>query len=357
MTVEVVYFPGLYRGMYPGYTDYVKAYVSRDFGPKDREILVKHELAHIYLQHNTRSMDIPDRDPLLWNVALDLEIAYHIYTEEDENILHSPFSALGRYRIITKENCKRFPGCQFAEEFYPLLKKDEWDPTHDGEINEELSKLLEEMLKDLKVDLGGGVNPHDLVQAAKGAIAEYVDNIRAANKLTQAVESFPPPSLASEIDAHIGRAKVEVVKSYRRPSRRESLETGLMRKGRTLKRKAPRVVIYVDRSGSFDASKTAIAERTLKEVLQAYRANVDCDVLYFSDRIFKLDKKQGGGGTNYATVWDNIVKDRAEVAVVITDSDPCPPLPPSDCKVIVYHIGGGNSHFGKMAKAAVFKGQ
>ena len=110
MTVEVVYFPGLYRGRYPGYTDFVKAYVSQDFGPRDREILVKHELAHIYLQHNVRGMEIPDKDFMLWNVALDLEIAYHIYTDEDEAVLQSPFSALGRYQCITKKHCDVFRG-------------------------------------------------------------------------------------------------------------------------------------------------------------------------------------------------------------------------------------------------------
>ena len=81
-------------------------------------------------------------------------------------------------------------------------------------------------------------------------------------------------------------------------------------------------MVYVDRSGSFDASKTALAEKTLKDILQVYRANVDRDVLYFSDRVFKYDSRDIGGGTSYESVWDSIVKDPAEVAVVITDSDP-----------------------------------
>jgi len=361
VAIEIKYFKGFkpIRGLgrVPGYTDFRCVYISSDLGGRDRDIIIKHELAHIYLQHNSRRLAFESTkdkplDGRKWNIAIDLEIAYHIYSEEDNAYLRSPFSALSQYRPYVKDDCNSYPNCMYAEQFYDLIP-DQARNSHDGDFNIDLSSLeeLAEKLKELGLE---EVDLEVIVKEAKEEIESHLSSIHAQQFADQEAVALPRPSLASALDAHLGRSKVTPERSYRRLPRRES-EEGFIRPGRLLKVKAPKVTVYVDRSGSFCAEKTAKAQDALREVLQKYRTQIECDILYFNDGIMNVDPIYGGGGTNYGVVWKQICLDRAEVAVVITDSDPCLNLERADVNVVVIHIGEGSSSFGAATNATVFR--
>lgn len=357
-SVPVVYFDGYSPA--PGYTNYTKVFVSRSLSKPEQDTILKHELAHIYLQHNSRLRDLlveeGEVDLLRWNRACDLEIAKHIYDDHDEAVLTSPINYLGSVGVILKRHTEQWPDCEFAEQYYRALSEESTLFSHDGDVNQELADLLESL-----DEAPGGVQKAvgELVEEAKERIADHLAQEKAAVEAEKALHTPPKPSLASAIDRHLGRAKIDMIKTYRVPNRR-SLESDFIKRGRTPKEKTAKVTVYVDRSGSFDATKTAASEEALKTILRKYRARIDCDVLYFNNSVLTKDPKYGQGGTNYLAVWSNILRDRAEVSVVITDSDPCEPLPVDPREkpptVVVVHIGGGSSQFGRAAKATVVDG-
>jgi hypothetical protein len=134
------------------------------------------------------------------------------------------------------------------------------------------------------------------------------------------VGKIPTPTLAGELDRALGRYRIVRDPSYRRPPR-YAPNGGLLRKGRLLSAKRPRVNIYVDRSGSFTPQKTAEAEYILSTILGKYGASIEKDTLEFSDSVGKEIER--GRGTNYKAVYESVSKDRPAVAVVITDADGC----------------------------------
>lgn len=363
--VPVVYFDGLLPA--PGYTDYVRAYVSRSLPGKDQAVVLKHELAHIYMQHLTRGLAVMPAAVRLrqesqgqafvrkaWNIACDMEIATHIYTDDDNTWLTSTFSMLAPMVPITRASCARFPLCEYAEEFFEelLAQGVVEEQSHDGDAND-----AAETAADGVYNAAVGVDVPAVVADASRRIESALAAAAAHKGLVQAVREPPRPTLASTIDRYLGRAAVTRAPSYRRPPRREREAADIIKPGRVCKPMTPAVTIYVDRSGSFDASKTFAAEEALKSVLLKYRSRITRDVLYFSDTVYTKDSPMyGGGGTNYAAVWDNIVKDRsAALSIVITDSDPCGALamPKVAPEVIVVHIGGGSNSFAAAANAAV----
>ncbi len=131
----------------------------------------------------------------------------------------------------------------------------------------------------------------------------------------------PRPSLGSELEAALSRIGTKRERSYRREARREGVDPSLATKGRALSPSAPRVTAYVDRSGSFNASKTAQSEQALDRAMAKYRGRIRLDSVYFSDEILDHDPGRGVGGTNYQCVIDAINRDRSAVSVIITDND------------------------------------
>lgn len=313
-----------------GYTDYSAVYISSAVVGAQRATLLKHEKGHIWLQHQSRKLaftkTLDKIDHKLWNLAADLEIAKHLYTAKDEEAIGEPRSHLAGG--ITKSHCETYPDATYAEEFYHALLNDDNGKSlasHDGEMN------------DLACEAGGGQDgqaaqdgqaPADISEVVKEALEQAAKDAleqAAAAALAQqqySVSGFTPPkpSLSSLLDRHLGRSKVEPKRSYARPSRRLST-SDLILKGSKCKPMAPKLAVYVDRSGSFCPDKTADSLLALNECLVKYRGRVEFDVVYFADKLMLKDPGRGVGGTNYQPVVDLIAKDRAEVSVIITDAD------------------------------------
>ena len=300
------------------YTDFTAIYLSRYLLDKDLVVTRKHELSHIWLQHNTRGQAVKDLykevDMLILNIAADMEIAKHIYTIEDEEVFSYPRTLLGN--CIKKQDCMKYPDCVYMEDFYAELIKDKENIKN--ELGKILSDIREEDLEQAKVK----IDVSEVVDNAKKELqedAEKTQRDRNLQKLQSRVNQFKiKPSLGSEIDRYLGRYARTTTRSYKRPNRRDS---DFMQKGYAVQLKSPRLVVYQDRSGSFDATKTLSANKELSRLLAKYRGRVKRDVLYFNDDLFEADPINGSGGTNYQVVVDDLLKQKSNLAIIITDND------------------------------------
>jgi len=297
------------------YTDFTAIYLSSYLIGKDLEIARRHELSHIWLQHNTRGGAIKKSygkvNIKILNIAMDMEIAKHIYTVEDEEAFSLPRSLLRDG--ITKKHCMEFPKCIYMEDFYAELIKNQ-------------KKILENIILDVGINelvqAENKINSSEIIDNAKNELKKdkrKFERDKNLQSLQSRIKQFKvKPSLGSEIDRYLGRYARTVTHSYSRPNRRDS---EFIQKGYAVKLRSPRLVVYLDRSGSFDNSKTLSANRELTRLLVKYRGRIKRDILYFNDYLLEVDPINGSGGTNYQVVVDDLVKQRASLAVIITDND------------------------------------
>lgn len=303
----------------PGYTDGKNIYVADNLSRKERDVVIRHEQGHIWLWHFRRrklaEVHFGDKfAPESWVLAQELEIARVLYRPEDERVVTAPRSRLNGGVLADTGNVP--PKLLTVEEIYDWLvanaepaeaacnccrpgQGDEADP-QDGEPYDIPSLVA------------------DAIQAAK----EY-DQAQKSSQLTtdvaKSLASPKPPSLASELDAVL-RTRVVRERSFRRPSRRPS--NGYIVRGAISTPRPPRITVYVDRSGSFDPSKTKLATERLHQILARYGASIRFDTFFFGDnRISQTDPGSGSGNTPYQLVVDQINAEQAEMAIVITDDD------------------------------------
>lgn len=350
MIIEEKGFDGMQPS--PGYTDFRYIFISRSLSALQADIMRKHASCHIWLLHNLRKPK--NADLKLWGIATDVEIALNIYTENDEFIINRPRSLLKD--VITRQNLPDgLPdGLVYAEEIYewlaaqPIAKQLNFPKSHDGDAN----------------DYGGGEDeqeeisnkPQDLISQARDYCEELEraseDKARSATSRQQ-VEEFQKQveeqrkfTLHGALEAELAACfAVRRKTSYRRPKRRENPD--FIQKGVVKIRNRPHIIVYCDRSSSFDENKTRTATERVKDICKKYRANVRVDVLYFNDQIMEDDPLQGEGGTNYGAVRDSIQKHNPEIAVVITDDDPCESLEPVNARVLVIPVGSSRTFFAR----------
>ena len=297
------------------YTDFSAIYLSCSLRGDDYLVAKKHEKAHIWLQHQVRFNNMgPKTDKYLLNIAGDLEIAKHIYNNKDEIIINNIHSLI--HSGITKKDCQKYPNCNYMEEFYQELIK---------EKNKKIKNTLKSI--DALGNIFKGLKKKKLSQKnIKNIIAKAKKNIQKENRgvaITLAQQSiinfkFPKPTLASVMDSMFGRNKIVRMNSYRRLPRRES---DFLKKGIITVPKLPRMTVFVDRSGSFDNSKTIIATEKLNQIIKKYRGKIRNDTLYFNDNLLIKDPQIGSGGTNYQCVIDFISRNLSELVIIITDND------------------------------------
>lgn len=317
------------------YTDFSAIYLSWSLTGDELETARIHELSHIWLQHQIRLEKIENSivkvDRMIWNIATDLEIAKYIYSDSDNFQITKPRSLLSGG--ITTNHLKDFSG-EYAEEFYQELLKNTKNImiSFDASGNDFDKKQEEEKQE--------GNIPEVIEDAIKKSLEEkeISNQQKTKEQLHKAVLDFKPPkpSLASEIDRAFGRNKIVRVSSYRRPSKREG---DFLLKGTVSKKKSARFTLYVDRSGSFDANKTSRATQKLADIIRKYRGKVEQDVIYFNDTLLTKDPLIGGGGTNYQAVVFDIVKNNAELNMVITDDDSCVDFEDIKPKILVIPVG------------------
>lgn len=358
-----------------GWTDFTNVYILRkiDQSPRYREILVKHEYAHIFLHHKYRGRQLLTKlqekdkeagvDFRLWNVACDMEIAQHIYTDQDNNRI-AEFGSPLNGGIVVKDAQELIPDPAYAEDYYDaLIKKSEEEDSKQYKANICISDEYEDE-SESEGESGGAVGPEDALEdVTEEVIEEQIKKLKEAledqktqekvkNQVKKQMEDIlsRPPTLAGEIDRHLGRYRAERVKSYARPPRVES--SNIIRKGRKTKLMSPRVTVIVDRSGSFTPAKTQAATEAMKNALLKYRGRVRFDVLYFGNDVY-TEEPTGSHGTNYQAVYERIMKDASELTVVITDDDSCilPDIEIPKTRVLVVPIGCSTTQFAKAIKA------
>jgi len=170
--------------------------------------------------------------------------------------------------------------------------------------------------------------------ASRQTLQEFQESRMDARKFT----------LYGAIEAELGACYVvSRKKSFRRPARRENPD--FVQKGVAKNRSRPHIVVYCDRSASFDTAKTQEATEKIAHICQKYRANIKVDVLYFNDIILDGDPLMGMGNTNYRAVRDSIAAINPEIAIVITDDDKCEPLASVNSRVLVVPVGTNRTFF------------
>jgi predicted metal-dependent peptidase len=296
----------------PAKTDFVRIFICDDVTPPEYDVLLKHEQAHIWLEHNRRF--VRGMEKQTWDIACELEIARNIYDEDDESIVKAPFSRIkGGY---TAETIKDLPSnIIYAEAVYNWLlenkkeidlyscdcSKDDCEPREQPMDSESVKILVEEAKKEKQKQN----------QKSKSEIA-------AKNALDEIKNR--KPTLVHEIDALL-RHRIERVPSYRRPSRR-SESSDVISKGFIGKPMPPLVEVFLDRSGSFTPEKTQKAQEVLSHVLKRYGASIRQDVWFFGGGKLSENDFQGGD-TPYHLIIAHIEKSNPKIAVVITDGDSC----------------------------------
>lgn len=335
------------------YTDFTGIFLSEVLNSKDEEVARIHELSHIWLQHYTRGISFKEKggiDNNLLNIAMDMEIAIHIYTKEDESVIYSPTSFL--HGGITKKDTLEYKSLYFEDIYYELLKKEQKGKCFDSHIfkdSKKQSKIISDKSKIVSsaIEKSKKDRKERKVKKDKEFAAQKVNQIEKDSKII-----IPKPSMASEIDKVLGRGKIERVDSYRRPNRNQGQ---FLKKGRISKNRTPYIVVYVDRSGSFDSSKTQEATEELNNIIKKYRTKIKRDIIFFNDKLFLEDTGVGNGGTNYQAVIDNIFIDNPAIAIIVTDDDNASNVnvPNIKSKVIIKMVGCNNTDIAKRLRGKV----
>lgn len=336
-------------------TDYSKIYIRDDLTVSEHRTALRREQGRIWMQHNIRMKNIEDRQPDLWALAFELEIAINIFDVDDRLAITDPKSNLSEIPI--PDAWEDFPdNVRFAHEIYEWLVEnmagfggdEDMENPHDSQKPEN-SDDGEESKEDSGEQGQEEQEPvEEFDSEVLGKIAEKaregLDGEKGAELRQEMVEfDFNEllkrrPSLVEEVDSAL-RVRVEREPSYRRPSRRQTGDNTIM-KGTISVSRPPRVEIFVDRSYSFTAEKTRAAESKLKEVLKRYNSSVTSDVLYFANNMLSSSGNITGN-TPYDVVYDYLCRSRPRLAIIITDDDPVDDIvvPIKGLKILCIPIG------------------
>lgn len=327
-------------GPSPGWTDYKHIHILNQITGDDERVLLTHESSHVWLNHDQRCKPLADKR--LAAVACELEIARAIYTQEDNKIIERSYSPIkGGYTAssmpeLPKElvylediydwlvkNQPELPkdkGCQACKE-----KTGDAQPIGDGKQKGDApddtgtpddAQGGNQASEGENEDTGAGNDPAKLVEQVKKKL-DHAASI-AAGELAARIKvkrSF----LASEIEALNSDARKKKL-SYSRPNKRK-LDQEFSR-GYKRQLAKPKVIIYVDRSGSFTPEKTEKAQSILAKLLSRYQTTINASTVYFTcGRIWDREPTDNGD-TPYQAVVNHIAEQTPALAIVITDDDP-----------------------------------
>lgn len=295
----------------PGKTDFVRIFIADELNDREYRTTLRHEQAHVWSRHDCRRPS--PVDVKVWSIACEMEIARTIYDAIDIDTITAPRSRLsGGY---LPGSISALPDdLTLAEEIYTWLME------HPEEHSEYVSCTC--CTNPASEDASDNIeSPSKIVEGTRECLDEVEAKAVAKNQLTRSIEDIArrPPSLTEAIDAAL-RVRVERERSYRRPSRRHE-KNDLLPAGHISTPRPPLVEIFVDRSGSFSAEKTAEAEQALSALLSRYRATIRQDVWFFGNGRLSSADIPGGGNTPYDLVANHIHSSLPRVAIVVTDDD------------------------------------
>lgn len=354
-------------GPAPGWTDYKHIHVLSHITGDDERVLLTHESSHVWLNHDRRCKPLADKR--LAAVACELEIARAIYTPEDTQVIERTYSPIkGGY---TANSMPELPAdLIYMEDIYDWLVKNQPElPKEHGcqkckEATGEATPIGDD--KQQGQNPGGqdggdqdGENaasedqkptgqgrdipsPGELIEDAKKRV-EHASSVAAGQLATQVKvkRSF----LASEIEALNSQARKKKL-SYSRPNKRK-LDAEFSR-GHKRQLAKPKVIIYVDRSGSFTPEKTEKAQLVLSRLLARYQTTISASTLYFTcGRIWDREPDYNGD-TPYQAIVNHIAENSPALAIVITDDDPLNVNTHKlAAKAVVIPVGCQTTHFAK----------
>ncbi len=317
----------------------------------EMHVLIKHESAHIWLRHGARcphaAMQHNSAEFRAWTLAKEIEIARGIYSQSDVRVINAPRSSIaGGVVPSTLPECPH----SIAEDVYEWILKNKPDEQDSGHICGGSHDHDEDHDPSMSQNIEGPESPNDLINSARSK-ADDLDRGRDADKIGHRMVSYlPRVSLASALDAHLA-SRLDRVKSYRRPSRRE---VSFITPGRITTHKSPAVRIYVDRSGSFSPDKTALAQIAINKIIARYGSRIKKDILFFGNNRISDQDLSPGGNTPYNLVADDIYLCKPVVAIIVTDDDPAD-RPAHDLSATrMFFVPCGSNHTGV---AGVFGGQ
>lgn len=131
----------------------------------------------------------------------------------------------------------------------------------------------------------------------------------------------------SQLDKLI-RSQIDRIReaTYNYPSRKRVFGSNIIFQGQKWQynRVKPKVVVYYDRSGSWqDPNKTKAGDDAIAMLNETYvRKNlIELELRYFGDVVSDNPEKVGGGTSAGQLLLDDIVKQRATNVIIMTDSD------------------------------------
>ena len=290
--------------------------------------LLAHEVMHAALGHCWR---IGSRDLRKWNIASDYAI--------NQNLIDTGFAlpdgALTSPAYDTLS----------TEEVYNLLSDQEpkESPQNQGNSSHENNKKEEEGAYGIDPGMCGAVEPAKAEEVKeqkaewKAAVAQAVQLAKGTlpgNIKKQMVEILDPPLPWHVLLRDFVERTARNDYDWTRPSRRY-IGQGIILPS-LLSEQLPEIVIAIDTSGSIDTKALSRFATEASNVLEAYNTTIRviyCDTRVHGEEIFTqadLPMKMhpvGGGGTNFAPVFEYVEKENIMPACLIYFTDLCGRFP------------------------------
>jgi len=273
---------------------------------KEALAVFAHEYYHIIYDHINRR---GSRDPLIWNLAADVVVNDSV---ENRMGMALPDNAIKRGRGTFE---------LLPLELKTSTKIYNWLMQNRKYITESDQKLAEDDIIETEkiILLGGSKQTNKNLQKLEALNGQQNDELREAMTGTTNID-VDWIDLVKAVQIESGRLVHRINKrSFSRPARFES--KGLIRPCLKKYQRRPKVDVYIDVSGSMGDNPNIIFNG-LKTILNK--------LVIYQPRFFRFDTKINeinikdrdiliGGGTDIRNVLNKINKDKADLAILITD--------------------------------------
>jgi predicted metal-dependent peptidase len=309
----------------------------------DRQFLflIAHEICHFIFEHLERR---GNRDPLVWNMATDYAINLMLkFQFEKPEFLISDVLLDHKYEDMT------------AERIYEELMKNpppkprvyvlDLDDSGDGEGSDGDGEPGEGdivVIRDRRVPLPER-KPGQSKEQHRQEMKDYINQAVCEAYATAKSQGKMPAGMERIIVGHL-KPKVNWLQALRQKlrfgvSRRQPRDVNWMQPNRrflgasyifpsTIGPDSPKIVFAIDTSGSMSERDLKQALGELEDIRKRFGAKVyfmDCDAGVYASRWLmpheKLPALQGGGGTDFAPVFEHLVQKRIkpDYCVFFTD--------------------------------------
>ena len=302
--------------------------------------LVAHELCHFVFEHLDRR---GNRDPLVWNYATDYAINLMLKYQFDKPEFLIPDTLLDH----------KYDDMQAERIYEELMKNPPPKPRvfvvdldgsgMDGDGSEEQPGEGDVVIvRDRRVPLPER-KPGQSREQHRQEMKDYIRQAICEAYATAKNQGKMPGGMERIIMGHL-KPKVNWLQALRQKlrfgvSRRQPRETTWMQPNRrflgasfvfpsTIGPESPKIVFAVDTSGSMSEQDLKQAIGELEDIRKKFGARVyfmDCDAGVYASRWLmpheKLPRLQGGGGTDFAPVFEHLISKRIkpDYCVFFTD--------------------------------------